>query len=80
MPVVAFNHCDIPQIVQDGISGFLVPEHNIGALGDKLTYLIEHSDIWPAMGQAGRTYVEDNYDIHKLNDRLIEIYKSLLDG
>ncbi len=78
MPVVAFNHCDIPEIIQDGISGFMVPERDVNAFAEKLTFLIEHPDIWPKMGQTGRSYVEANYDIHKLNDRLIEIYKSLL--
>jgi colanic acid/amylovoran biosynthesis glycosyltransferase len=80
MPIVAFNHCDIPEIIQDGITGLMAPEHDINTFVDKLTYLIEHPDIWPEMGQAGRAYVEANYDIHKLNDRLIEIYKSLLNN
>jgi len=80
MPVVAFNHCDIPEIIQDGVSGFLAPEHNVNAFAEKLIYLIDNPEIWPKMGLAGRAYVEANYDIHKLNDRLIEIYQSLLHG
>jgi len=80
MPVVAFNHCDIPEIIQDGVSGFMVPERDVDTFAEKLIYLIEHPEIWPEMGQAGRAYVEANYDIHKLNNRLIEIYESLLDG
>lgn len=80
MPVVAFNHCDIPEIIQDGVSGFMVPERDVDTFAEKLIYLIEHPEIWPEMGQAGRAYVEANYDIHKLNDRLIEIYESLLYG
>ncbi len=28
----------------------------------------------------GRAYVEANYDINKLNDRLVEVYQKLLDG
>jgi colanic acid/amylovoran biosynthesis glycosyltransferase len=32
------------------------------------------------MGRAGRAHVEANYDINKLNDRLVEIYQELLDG
>ncbi len=80
MPVVAFNHCDIPEIIEDGVSGFLVPEHDVSALAEKLTYLIDNPNLWPKMGRAGRANVEDNYDIHKLNDRLIEIYQSLLHG
>jgi len=78
MPVVAFNHCDIPEIIQNGKSGFLVPERDVVALAEKLIYLIEHPEIWPNMGRAGRAHVEVNYDINKLNDRLVEIYQQLL--
>jgi len=46
-------------------------------LAEKLIYLIEHPEVWLEMGRA---YVEANYDIDKLNDRLVEIYKELLDG
>ncbi len=80
MPVVAFDHCDIPEIIQNGKSGFLVPERDVDALAEKLAYLIEHPEIWPEMGRAGRAHVEANYDINKLNDRLVEIYRNLLDG
>ncbi len=80
MPVVAFDHCDIPEIIQNGKSGFLVPERDVDALAEKLAYLIEHPEIWPEMGRAGRTHVEANYDINKLNDRLVEIYRNLSDG
>jgi colanic acid/amylovoran biosynthesis glycosyltransferase len=79
MPVVAFDHCDIPEIIQDGKSGFLVPERGVDALADKLIYLIEHPEIWPEMGRAGRACVEANYNINILNDKLVEIYQNLLD-
>jgi len=78
MPVVAFDHCDIPEIIQNGTTGFLVPEGDVDALAERLLYLIEHPEIWPEMGRAGRAFVEANYDIDKLNDRLVEIYRKLL--
>jgi colanic acid/amylovoran biosynthesis glycosyltransferase len=80
MPVVAFDHCDIPEIIQDGKTGFLVSERDVDALADKLIYLIEQPEIWPEMGQAGRAHVEANFNIDKLNDRLVEIYQNLLYG
>lgn len=78
LPVVSTRHSGIPELVQDGISGFLVPEKDVDALAERLLYLIEHPEIWPKMGSAGRAYVEANYDINKLNDRLVEIYGQLL--
>ncbi|MBD6617958.1 colanic acid biosynthesis glycosyltransferase WcaL [Komarekiella sp. 'clone 1'] len=78
LPVIATRHGGIPELVQDGISGFLVPERDADAIAEKLSYLIEHPEIWSQMGQAGRTYVESNYDINKLNDELIQIYRQIL--
>lgn len=78
LPVVSTHHGGIPELVEDGISGFLVPERDADALADKLSYLIEHPEIWPQMGRAGRAYVEKYFDMHKLNDELVEIYQQLL--
>lgn len=80
LPVVSTQHSGIPELVQDGVSGFLVPERDADALADKLDYLIKHRNIWPEMGKAGRKYVEEHYDIKTLNDRLVWLYERLLDG
>lgn len=80
LPVISTYHSGIPEIVLDGKSGFLVPEKDVDALTEKLEYLIEHSEIWPEMGKAGRKFVEENFDIRKLNKRLVEIYEELSSG
>ena len=80
MPVVAFDHCDIPQIIQDGKTGLLAPERDVDTLIDKLKYLVEHPEIWPEMGMSGRKLVEDEYDIRKQDERLIRIYEDLKQG
>jgi len=43
-------------------------------------YLIEHPEIWPEMGKYGRKFVEEKYDIKKLNQKLVEIYQNLVRG
>jgi len=80
LPVVSTLHNGIPEGVLDGQSGFLVPERDADALAERLEYLIEHPDLWPDMGWAGRKFVEEHYDIKKLNRRLVEIYEALLKG
>lgn len=47
---------------------------------EKQNYLISHQELWPEMGQAGRKYVEDNYDLNKLNEQLVNVYRQLMDG
>jgi colanic acid/amylovoran biosynthesis glycosyltransferase len=80
LPVLSTQHSGIPELVQDGKSGFLVPERDVDALAERLEYLVKHPELWPAMGRAGRDYVERHYDISKLNDQLAQLYQQLLDG
>jgi colanic acid/amylovoran biosynthesis glycosyltransferase len=77
LPIVSTLHSGIPELVEDGLSGFLVAERDVDALADRLSHLLEHPETWPGMGKAGRAFVEANYNIDKLNDRLVEIYQSL---
>jgi len=77
MPVLSTYHSGIPELVEDGVSGFLVPERDADALAERLSYLIDHPEIWPAMGLAGRRRIEKEYDINMLNDRLVEIYRAI---
>jgi colanic acid/amylovoran biosynthesis glycosyltransferase len=78
LPIVSTQHSGIPELIENGVSGFLVPERNIDALFDKLHYLVKRPEIWPKMGRHGRKCVQERYDINKLNDRLVEIYQRLL--
>ncbi len=78
MPVVSTWHAGIPELVEDGVSGFLVPERDVDALVAKLRLLVGHPERWLAMGRAGRTCVEDKYNIESLNDRLVDIYRQPL--
>lgn len=80
LPVVSTRHGGIPELVQDGISGFLVPERDADALAERLEFLINHTDRWPAIGQAGRAYVETHYNMNTLNDELVTLYQRLLNA
>ena len=80
LPVLSTQHSAIPELVQDGKFGLLVPERDVDALAEKLEYLIEHPERWSEMGRAGRDYVTIYYNIDKLNDQLANLYRRLLDG
>ncbi len=78
LPVVSTYHGGIPELVEDGVSGFLVPEKNPDAIAEKLIYFLKNPEIWPSFGAAGRHKVEEKYDINQLNDELSELYQSLI--
>ncbi|PYX67457.1 MAG: colanic acid biosynthesis glycosyltransferase WcaL [Acidobacteria bacterium] len=80
LPVIATQHGAFPEGVVAGESAFLVPERDPDAIAERLAFLIEHSETWPAMGQRGRKFVEQNYDIHKLNLQLAGIYEKAIES
>ena len=80
LPLLSTRHSGIPELVQDGRSGFLVPEKDVGALIEKLEYFVRHPEQWSDMGREGRTWVEAHHDIDQLNDELVEIYEKVLYG
>lgn len=78
LPVISTDHGGIPELVEEGVSGLLVPERDVEALVEKLGDLMQHPDRWAEMGHAGRICVETHFDLDKLNDRLVELYQELL--
>ncbi len=78
MPVVSTYHSGIPELVEEGVSGYLAPERDVERLEAVLAMLIDHPERWPAMGKAGREKVEADFDMESLNNELVSLYRSLL--
>jgi colanic acid/amylovoran biosynthesis glycosyltransferase len=80
LPVIATRHGALPEGMVPEQSGFLVPERDADALAERLRFLIEHSDAWPAMGRCGRRFVETKYELGALSRRLVDLYRQLREG
>ena len=67
----------IPDVVKDGINGFLVPQRDAQALADKLEVLIVNPLLRKEMGFAGRKLYEEKFTIEIFEKRLLEIFRNL---
>lgn len=54
-------HGGIPEIIDDGVTGFLVPERDVGALADRLTRLFD-PEVRARLGRAARAKMIREYD------------------
>lgn len=63
--VLGTYHGGIPEIIDDGLTGFLVPERDHGTLGERLHRLLSDRALCERMGKAGREKMERSYDLDK---------------
>ena len=62
LPVVASDVHGIPDVVVDGVTGFLRPPGDAAALAAAFETLIEAPDSRRRLGEAGRAFVAEHYD------------------
>lgn len=78
MPAVATTHCDIPEVVQDEVTGLLAPERDSTALADRLAWFYNNPDQIRNMGVMSRRHIESEYDAARQGERLADIYDQTL--
>jgi glycosyltransferase involved in cell wall biosynthesis len=80
LPVVATNVGGNAEAVNDGISGFLVPSEDPGALSAAILRLLSDPSQAGAMGAAGRSLVAERFTVEAMMNRTASAYSNLLSG
>jgi len=78
LPVVATRVGGIPEVVIDGVTGYLAPGGNIVKIAECLNLLIERPDLRAKLGRAGRSFVEDSYNWHDCISKMEKIYSEMM--
>jgi len=74
VPVIATVHGGLPDIVEDGRTGFLVPERDVQRLSERLGRLIADPALRRQMGGAARLKMEREYDVRERVTELEGLY------
>jgi glycosyltransferase involved in cell wall biosynthesis len=72
--VLGSEHGGIPEIIEHGVTGFLVPERDVEALAGRLSELVDDRALAERMGAAGRAKMEREYDLGARVRVLEELY------
>ena len=77
-PILGTCHCDIPEVVRDGVTGLLVPEHSPEALAEKAEWLMDHPEALSEFGRRARQHVQTHYNPRIEAEKLEAIYDECL--
>ena len=75
-PVICTRVASMPEIVEDGKTGFIVEPGDHRSLRDRLRWLLEHPHEAVAMGAAGRACVLGRFQWKQVVDRCLDAYAS----
>ncbi|MGO9232432.1 MAG: glycosyltransferase family 4 protein [Bryobacteraceae bacterium] len=73
-PVVATRVGGIPEIVEDGVSGYLVNRRQPAEAADRALRLLKDAELRRQMGACGRRAVEERFNLRRNVARLLELY------
>jgi len=65
-PVVATDVGGVKELVQDDVTGFLVPAHNAEVMAGKIMSLISDEKLRKSMGKRGRRLVEEKFAVERM--------------
>ena len=79
VPAVGTWHGGIPEIIDDGVTGFLVQERDVDALANRLGMLLDDQALRERMGAAARAKMEREYDVRKRVAELESLYDEAIE-
>lgn len=74
-PVISTKIGGIPDILEDGIEGFLIEPGDVASLADSILTLLNDPSLWNRMARAAKKKVISEYSVLQTLDALKELYR-----
>ena len=78
LPIVATDVGGVAEMVEDGVTGFVVPPADPAALATRCGELLAQPHFRRRMAAAGRRVAEERFDLDRQSERLGELYGMLV--
>lgn len=78
IPVVSTKHAGIPDVVLDKETGFLVDEHDVKGMANKMKMLLSDVKLSQVLGSKGKEFIRANYSLKQHISKIDEIVENVL--
>jgi len=78
-PVIASRVGGVPEVVEDGVTGILVPPNDPKALAEAIILLVENENLRREMGKRGKEMVFKKLNPNTIVEKHLQLYRSVLE-
>jgi glycosyltransferase involved in cell wall biosynthesis len=78
LPVIGSNVGGIPELIEDKVSGFLLPPGDTDKLASAIDALVTEQDLRERMGKQGRRIFEERFTLTRMIKQIEVLYDHLL--
>lgn len=75
VPCIGTNICAMPEIIQDGVTGYVVPPHDVDTLAARLIEILSSEEQCKEMGEAGFKHYKENYTWDIVTKKILDTIK-----
>jgi glycosyltransferase involved in cell wall biosynthesis len=72
LPVVSTDHSGIPEVIEDGKNGLLVPTEQVVPLAEALASLLDDADLRQKLGSKGRETIMGSFSVESNVEKLLK--------
>ena len=77
-PMIVTETGGMPEIIKDGINGFVIPIRDFDALASRVIQILSNDDLRDRLGYTGRQMVEQSYTKEIVTRNTLNIYRDLI--
>jgi glycosyltransferase involved in cell wall biosynthesis len=76
-PMVAFDVSGVKEVIDEGLTGYVLRQGDLEGMADKVNYLAQHQDEAEAMGNRARKTIEGLYDLDVMIREKLNFYETI---
>lgn len=80
MPVIGANTGGTPELINDGVTGFLYEQGDHLLLADKMQFFLDHPDMIEVMGREAQKEATRKYSIERCAEDVYKVYQKVVNS
>lgn len=78
VPVISTYHAGIPDVIKDGVTGFLCDEHDVETMSQNMIRIFDDRNNAIVMGEEGKKFIHNNFSMSKHIGKINEVINDVI--